>query len=96
MTSMSQNSANAPGETKPDTHRIIVTMKEGLDEKKKESFIKEVEKNGGVVGERLDIINGFVAEVPVNVFQSMHESSLTGKHDLIDSVELDGKVTIQK
>ncbi|KAJ2573616.1 hypothetical protein GGH95_004043 [Coemansia sp. RSA 1836] len=93
---MSQHPASALGENKPDTHRIIVTMKEGVDDSKKEEFIKEVEKGGGVVGDRLDIINGFVAEVPTNVFLSMQKASLTGEHDLVHSVEPDGEVTIQK
>ncbi|KAJ2488009.1 hypothetical protein IWW37_005023 [Coemansia sp. RSA 2050] len=76
-------------------HRIIVTMKEGLDEKQKANFIKDFESNGGKVGDRLDTINGFVAEAPAHVFESM-QASVVGGHDVVYSVELDGEMTIQK
>lgn len=78
----------------PETQRIIVTMKEGLDEEKKSNFIKDFEKSGGKVVEVLDTINMIIAEAPIDVFTKMN-SSLTG-HDVVHAVELDGKVTIQK
>ncbi|KAJ2784860.1 hypothetical protein GGI18_003390 [Coemansia linderi] len=79
----------------PKSHRIIVTMNEGLDEKQKANFIKDFEDKGGKVGDKLDIINGFVAEAPSHVLDSM-QASLVGGHEVVHSVELDGEMTIQK
>ncbi|KAJ2751907.1 hypothetical protein GGI19_004178 [Coemansia pectinata] len=78
----------------PETQRIIVTMKEGLDEKQKVEFIKDFEEKGGKVVDKLDAINMLIAEIPADVLTSM-QSSLQG-HDVVRHVELDGEVTIQK
>ncbi|KAJ2892378.1 hypothetical protein IWW38_003240, partial [Coemansia aciculifera] len=87
---------SALGENKPEMHQIIVSLKEGIDDKNRQAIIDDIVKNGGKVGDKLDIINGFVAQVPIDVFSSMQQSSLTGQHKVINYVELDGKVTIQQ
>ncbi|KAJ2061537.1 hypothetical protein GGI17_003015 [Coemansia sp. S146] len=79
----------------PETQRIIVTMKEGLDEKQKVDFIKDFEKSGGKVVDKLDAVNMLIAEAPANVFTNM-QKSLDGGHDVVRGVELDGEVTTQK
>ncbi|KAJ2904365.1 hypothetical protein GGI21_004301, partial [Coemansia aciculifera] len=87
---------SALGENKPEMHQIIVSLKEGIDDKNRQAIIDDIVKNGGKVGDKLDIINGFVAQVPIDVFSSMQQSSLTGQHKVINYVELDGKVTTQQ
>ncbi|KAJ2015991.1 hypothetical protein GGI14_003919, partial [Coemansia sp. S680] len=52
----------------PETKRIIVTMKEGLDEKQKAAFIKDFEEKGGKVVDVLDTVNMIIAEAPSNTF----------------------------
>ncbi|KAJ1886635.1 hypothetical protein LPJ71_009001, partial [Coemansia sp. S17] len=79
----------------PETQRIIVTMKEGLDKNQKADFIKDFEEKGGKVVDVLDGVNIIIAEAPRDVYTVMGDS-LVGGHDIIEAVELDGEVTIQK
>ncbi|KAJ2102786.1 hypothetical protein GGI16_003129 [Coemansia sp. S142-1] len=77
----------------PETQRIIVTMKEGIDEKQKAAFIKDLEEKGCKISGKAGDINEFVAEAPAAVFKSIQISPSEGL-TLTNEVAIDGSVTL--
>ncbi|KAJ2464292.1 hypothetical protein GGI03_003320 [Coemansia sp. RSA 2337] len=78
----------------PETKRIIVTMKEGIDEKQKAAFIKDLEEKGCKISGKAGDINEFVAEAPAAVFKSIQISPSKGL-TLTEDVTLDGSITLE-